>query len=113
MSRHTGVVGREGGTGGRGAAELDVAVREATELAVAVAVLPERAQLGLVRRAAARRGQHLSPVRGDSDREGLDGRRSTWVGERTGGGLGWGAFGQREQMAYKCGLKKKIVYFLN
>ena len=96
MSIHTGVVGRERGTGCRGAAELDVAVREATELAVAIAVLPERAQLRLVRRAAARRGQHLSPVWGSrSGRlEGFDGRRSTRVGgPKTGGGKGWAGVG--------------------
>jgi hypothetical protein len=56
------MVGREGGTGGRGPAELDVAVGEATELTVAVAVLPQRAELRLVRRAAARWGQHLAAV---------------------------------------------------
>ena len=58
------MVGREGGPGGGGPAELGRAVGEAAELAVAVAVLPQRAHLGLVRRAAARRGQHRSPAGG-------------------------------------------------
>lgn len=50
---------REGAAGGRRAADVAVAVGEAAGVAVAVAALPQRAQLRLVRRPAARRAQHL------------------------------------------------------
>jgi cell division GTPase FtsZ len=79
------MVGREGGTGGRGPAELDVAVGEATELTVAVAVLPQRAELRLVRRAAARWGQHLAAV----EAGGFRSRGFRWEAEHLGRGEDW------------------------
>jgi hypothetical protein len=50
--------GREGGAGAGEPAELGVPVREAAGVAGAAAALPQRAQLRLVRRPAARRAEH-------------------------------------------------------
>ena len=50
--------GRERGAGAGEPAELGVPVREAADVAGTAAALPQRAQLRLVRRPAARRAQH-------------------------------------------------------